>query len=484
MPHPRRRFAPRLAARLSTLALVIAGVACARVRADGDAPGAPSLAVVGVSVADGTTPELRRDWTVVVREGRIVAAGPSGAVRVPRGATVVAGAGRYLVPGLWDMHVHLDGKDDAWLPLLVAHGVTSVRDLGALRAAEADSMRRAAAARGLPVPRIATSGFVVETARSLAFMERLATLAARTPHPTPRWARGRLVVDRPAMADGVGDSVVRAGGRMLKFIDPGTPETYDALARAARTRGLALVGHAPQALRAVGPWRALDAGQRSFEHLYGIAGALDTMPAESRAAFAARLREREAALVPTLLVSGQDRIPTDRFWALVGDSAGRVDPRNRWISAHERAQWAVRLAMLRDPVRPAPVEAAGRAYDREAAALRALNGLGAPILAGTDLGMYLVYPGSSMHEELGMLARDVGLTPFEALRAATLAAARWSGVADSVGSVRVGQVADLVLLDADPLADVAHLARIRAVVVGGRLYDRAALDAIVARGGR
>jgi imidazolonepropionase-like amidohydrolase len=346
-------------------------------------------------------------------------------------------------------------------------------------------MRRAAIARGQPAPRIATAGFIVETARSLAFMERLATLAAQTPHPTPRWARGHVVVDRAAMADAVADSVVRAGGAMLKFIDPASPEIYEALARAARARGLSLVGHAPQALRAVGPWRAVDAGQRSFEHLYGLANAIDTMPDASRAAFAERLRARGAALVPTLLVSGQDRIPTDRFWDLVDDSTGRVDARNRWISAHERTQWAVRLNMLRDPTRPAPsTEAAGRAYDREAAALRVLHRLGAPILPGTDLGMYLVYPGSSLHEELALLARDAGMTPFEVLRAATLSAARWAGAADSMGAVRAGQVADLVLLDADPLADVAHLARVRAVVAGGRLHDRAALDAIVARGGR
>ncbi|GLC26874.1 amidohydrolase family protein [Roseisolibacter agri] len=468
----------------TTLLLTLA--ACAPVRAADDATGAaPALAIVGVAVADGTTPALRRDWTVVVRDGRIAAAGPASSVRAPRGATVVDGRGRYLVPGLWDMHVHLDGKDADWLPLLVAHGVTAVRDVGTLRAADADSVRRVAAARGWPVPRVLVAGFVVETPGSLAFMERLATLAASTPHPTPRWHRGHVAVTTPEAALAVCDSVARSGGRMLKFIDPGTPAVHDALARAARTHGLALVGHAPQALRTVGPWRAVDAGQRSFEHLFGWANAIDSMPDASRAALAARIRERDAALVPTLLVSGQDRIPTERFWDLVTDSLGRLDPRNRWISPHERSQWAVRLGMLRDPLRPAPsLEALNRAYDRETAALRVLHRLGAPVLPGTDLGMYLVYPGSSLHEELALLAREVGMTPFDALRSATLASARWAGVADSVGSVRAGQVADLVLLDADPLADVAHLARIRAVVVGGRLHDRTALDAITARAPR
>jgi imidazolonepropionase-like amidohydrolase len=440
-----------------------------------------AIAFVHVNVADGTTPELRRDWTVLVRGGRIAAAGPSREVPVPRGARVIDGEGRYLIPGLWDMHVHLNGRDAEWLPLLVAHGVTAVRDVGALRAAEADSMRRWASGRALPAPRIATAGFVVKTQGSLAFMGRLAEGAAATQHPTPRWSRGRLAVATPAEAEAAADSVLRAGGTMLKFIDPGTAANYAALAEAARKRGLILVGHAPQALRVTSPWGALDAGQRSFEHNWGFARALDTMAAPSRAALAARMRDREAALVPTLLVSRQDAIPTDRFWTLVNDSAGAVDPRNRWISAHERTQWTVRLRMLRTQERSARyVESFLQGYDREAAAMRELHRLGVPVLPGSDLGMYLVYPGSSLHEELALVARDAGMTPFEALRSATLASARWMGVADSVGSIRAGQAADLVLLNADPLANVANLARVQSVVVGGRMYDRRALDAILA----
>ena len=457
-------------------------LACAPGRLDRE-PAQPTtvVALVGVAVADGTTPELRRDWTVVVRDGRIAAAGPSSSVTVPANATRIDGTGKFLVPGLWDMHVHLDGKNVEWLPLLVAHGVTSVRDVGTLRRAEADSMSAVVRARGLPAPRIATSGFVIETPGSLAFMGRLASLAAATPHPTPRWERGRLAVTTAAQVSAAADSVVKAGGTMLKFIDPGSPEIFAALAFAARGRGLTLIGHAPQAFRTVGPWRALEAGQRSFEHLYGIARALDTIPAAGRAALAARMRSVGAALVPTLLVSSQDSIPTDRFWSLINDSLGRVDPRNRWTSAHERTQWAVRLGMLRDPSQPRQsIEAWRRGYDREASALREMHRLGASILPGTDLGMYLVYPGSSIHEELAMLVRDAGMTPFDALRNATFASAQWQGMADSVGAIRRGMVADLVLLDADPLADVRNLARIRAVIVRGKPYDRTALDVITA----
>jgi imidazolonepropionase-like amidohydrolase len=402
-------------------------------------------------------------------------------VTAPAGATIVDGTGRFLVPGLWDMHVHLDGKDAEWLPLLVAHGVTSVRDLGTLREAEADSMRRAMRMRGLPSPRVLAAGFMIETPGSLAFMGRLAQLASETRHPTPRWARGHLALTRPIEATWAADSVAAARGTMLKYIDPGTPAVFDALAASAAMHGLALVGHAPQTLRTVGPWRAVDAGLRSFEHLWGFARALDTMPEPRRAELAARMRERNVAFVPTMIVSSQDAIPTDRFWSLVGDSAGRIDPRNRWVNPHERTQWAVRLGMLRDPSRPAQnMDAWQQGYERETAALRELHRLGAPVLAGSDLGMYLVYPGSSLHDELALLAKEAGMTPFEALRAATLYSARWAGMADSVGSVRQGQLADLVLLDADPLAAVANLARVRAVVTAGRLMDREGLDRVVA----
>jgi imidazolonepropionase-like amidohydrolase len=358
---------------------------------------------------------------------------------------------------------------------LVAHGVTSVRDVGTLRRAEADSILRIATARQLPAPRIATAGFMVETPSSLAFMGRLATLAENTPYPTPRWNRGRIAVTSPAGADSVADSTVAARGTMLKFIDPGSPDVFFALARAARQHGLTLVGHAPQTLRTVGPWAAVDSGQRSFEHLFGLARAIDTMSEPSRLALGARLRQRNAALVPTLLVSGQDTIPTDRFWGLVNDSSGSIDPRNRWISARERTQWAVRLGMLRDPARPRSVDAFRQQYAREAEALKVLHDAGAPILPGTDLGMYLVYPGSSLHDELALLVRDARMTPYEALRSATLESAQWMGMADSLGTVRVGQVADLVLLDADPTADVANLARIHAVVRAGQVFGAEAL---------
>ena len=463
-----------LGGRLISLA-ALALLACTRPNARTESS-SDAIAITDVTVVDGTTPEPRRGWTVVVANGRIARAGPSSSAGVPPGAKVVAGTGRYLIPGLWDMHVHLSGKDTEWLPLIVAYGVTSVRDLGVLRRAEADSIRRLAAQRGLPAPRIATAGFMIETPSSLAFMERLATLASATRHPTPRWNRGRIAVTTPSGAEAAADSTASAGGTMLKFIDPGSPEVFFALARAARARRLTLVGHLPQALRTVGPWAAVDSGQRSFEHVYGTANALDTMAAGSRSAFGARMRAHNAALVPTLLVSAQDAIPTDRFWSLVNDSLGSIDVRNHWISADERTQWAVRLGMLRDPSRTWPTDARARQYQRETNALAEMHRLGVPILPGTDLGMYLVYPGSSMYEELALLVRDARMTPYEALRSATLASAQWMGVADSLGSVRAGQLADLVLLNADPTADVASLSKIEAVVLGGRLHDRAALD--------
>ena len=435
------------------------------------------LAIADVTVVDGTTPEPRRGWTVVVANGRITQAGPSGTVRVPRGARVVNGTGRYLIPGLWDMHVHLSEKDVEWLALLVAHGVTSVRDVGVLRRSQADSLVGVATRRGLPSARIATAGVMVETQRSLAFMERLATLAAATPHPTPSWSLGRLAVTTPSGAEAVADTVVRVGGTMLKFIDPGSPAVFFALARAARARRLTLVGHAPQALRTVGPWAAVDSGQRSFEHVFGLARALDTMPPASRSAFAARMREKNAALVPTLLVSGQDSVPTDRFRSLISDSLGTIDRRNRWISGFHRSQWAVRLRVQRDD-QPWSPGAMMQQYQRDANALAEMHALGIPILPGTDLGVYLVYPGSSLHDELALLARDARMTPHDVLRAATLASAQWLGVADSLGSVRAGQLADLVLLNADPITDVKNLADIHGVVARGRLYDRPALDSL------
>ncbi|HEX7242350.1 MAG TPA: amidohydrolase family protein, partial [Longimicrobiaceae bacterium] len=174
-----------------------------------------------------------------------------------------------------------------------------------------------------------------------------------------------------------------------------------------------------------------------------------------------RLARNRSWAVPTLVVH--------RAFASLGDSAFRADPRLADMPAAYRMFWGFSRS---DPAYRA-------AYEQHLRTVGAMHRAGVPILAGTDVLNPYIFPGYSLHDELELLAR-AGLSPLDALRTATLNPARYLGRADSLGTVAAGKLADLVLLDADPLADVRNTRRIRAVVAGGRYLDRAALDRLVA----
>jgi hypothetical protein len=164
--------------------------------------------------------------------------------------------------------------------------------------------------------------------------------------------------------------------------------------------------------------------------------------------------------------------------AYEGDSAAEHDPRRRYAPPELRAFWD-RYFPLPDSVPAAKATLRRRALVVYQRAVGLMHAAGVGLLAGTDLGARNVYPGFSLHDELALLVGS-GLSPAAALRAATVNAARAAGLADSVGAVAPGRVADLVLLDADPLDDIRNTARIRAVVANGRLFRRAALDSLLA----
>jgi pimeloyl-ACP methyl ester carboxylesterase len=165
--------------------------------------------------------------------------------------------------------------------------------------------------------------------------------------------------------------------------------------------------------------------------------------------------------------------------AILADSAGARDPQRRYVSRRALDLWAHALEMNKKGADEGVDWQA--LYRQQVADMRLARRAGVRFLAGTDLGSLTgLYPGAGLHEELALLVRDVGLTPLEALRAATTAPAAFFALEHRVGAVAPGMVADLVLLDADPLVDIANTRRIRAVMIGGRLLERAELDAALA----
>jgi imidazolonepropionase-like amidohydrolase len=435
----------------------------ALVAVSGPASAQQPLAFTHVTVIDGAHSTARRDHTVIIRGNRIVAVAPSRAVRVPAGAHVVNGRGKFLIPGLWDMHVHtaiIGGRE--LLSLYVANGVTGVRDMGG-DWATLSAWRDEIADGRLVGPRIIASGPYLEGGDV-----PIPHLLTRTPD------EGRAGVD----------SLVRLGVNFVKVHSQLTRDTYFAIARRARERGIAFAGHVP---RVVGSADASDSGQRSIEHLLAIPA--PCTPAESLA-----LRPRFTIQSALGRCSSQD----------LGPLYARFVRNNTWVTPtfvaqYEIASWPERALpgdslahYLPDTLRryvagifpmpdsiPPGADSVGRAmFAKRLAQVAAMRRAGVGILTGTDAPLRNSPPGFGLHEEFVLLARG-GLSPLEIISAATLEPARYLGMVDSLGTIAPGRLADLVLLDANPLRDIRNTRRIAAVVANGRLYDAADRETIL-----
>jgi imidazolonepropionase-like amidohydrolase len=470
--------------------LLVAAVpfACTRGASTTSRPPSDMLALTHVTVVDVGAPDAARaaqvDRTVLIDGGRITVVGPAALVAVPAGARVVDGRGKYLIPGLWDAHAHVTNGGEPALAAYVANGVTTVRDLGG-RLPELLAWRGAIRAGTRTGPRLLLAGPNIEGAWWLdvvtGFMD--ADPALRSYGFTSKSPRYRLAsaADAPAAVD----SLLRMGVDLIKFRNLRADE-FRALAAEARRRGVTLVGHAPGRVP-IG--EAAEAGLRSFEHsetvmlrLDGTLGG-DTTEAARRAELA-RVARAGTAITPTLVTDVAYRqTPDSVARAAIADVDARRDPRRRYVSRELLAQWQFGLDTKRVEGPTVP-ETWRRSHVRQVADTRRARDAGVPLLVGTDLGVALVYPGFGVHDEMALLVDEAGLTPLEALRAATLAPAQTMRMADSLGRVARGQLADLVLLDADPLRDVGNVRRIHAVVIGGRLLERVELDRLLEEGAR
>jgi len=438
-------------------ALVCAGATSAWA-GSGDAGTSPSasFALTHVTVVDpvaGAQPER----TVLVAEGRIVAVGPAAEVAVPLGAAVHDGTGRFVIPGLWDMHVHLSQVGAMAFPVLLSSGVTSVRDMGS----DLAEIRRwqAARAEGQPIPRIVTPGPKLDEGNLL---ERLLSSAELR------------VVTSPADARRAVDGLKAKGVDFIKVHNVRTAPVYEAIADEARRQGLAIAGHIPSE---PGPLGAAGAGQRTIEHGRGMLPCSPEIRARIRAAPERARLERYCApeatqdqVLPALRRSGTWLTPTLVSWrgnGMVGDPALAS-----WLERLPGIEVATPALRRHWQAMAGPTPGAlERELVRGFGPLAlAAHRAGVPLLAGTDLGDPYVIPGHALHDELQLLV-EAGLSPLDALRSATLEPARAVGLAADLGSIRAGAIADLVVLDADPLSDIRNTRRIRAVVAGGRWLD-------------
>ena len=487
---------PRLLLTLASLLSLYAGRLSAQIAQQTNAPSDTSpVAITRVTVIDVSSGRRVPDQTVVIRGSRVASVGPSARTRVPAGARVVDGRAKFAIPGMWDMHVHLStaGSDRLRVPLLVAHGVTGVRAMSQECVGECagdpitlDSIRawRNASARGERLfPRIVASGPSIDG-------------------PRPARARAWRAATQEEGAAGVRLTRER-GGDFVKVYSLLPRAAFFGAMREARRLGLPVAGHVPAA---VWPSEASDSGMTSLEHDLGIweecsaratewRPRLDSLAAIGGSAGFARI----SAFVTPEIMSSYDDARCRRLFATLArngtwlvptlalrqgfsrqmDTAATRDPRLRYVPPAMRSAWQPDADFRASALGVAGAFTRRERLRREPALVGRAHAAGVRILAGTDLGNPYVFPGSSLHEELALLVEG-GLTPLQALRAATLHPATFLRSTDSLGTVATGKLADLVLLDADPLIDIRNTTRIHAVVLNGRLLDRAALDTLLA----
>jgi imidazolonepropionase-like amidohydrolase len=428
--------------------------------ADAGVPPRATVAFEDVTVVSTETEELLPGMTVLVEDGRIAAVGPAGEVEVPEGAIQVDGEGRYLVPGLAEMHGHLPGGNaDAEMVanilfLYVANGVTLVRGM-----------------QGHP-----------EQLRIREAVEEGSLLGPR------------LILGSPAQGWGNVPEAEEAPDRVREFREAGfdlvkvgegpDPEAYQALAEAARNEGLALAGHVPDE---VGLRGVLEAGQVTIDHLDNYVEEL--IPEEERQDIAPLWGVAEVAhladesriqeLVAATVEAGTAQVPTMVLWEVFfGDRPGeelrQTQPETRYMPPELVEGWIDGVANRHEAI--GDHSGAARVVELRRRVFQALHQGGAEFLLGTDSPQLFSVPGFANHREMQLWV-ELGMTPWEVLQAGTWNVAAHFGELDEAGSVAEGKRADLILLEANPLDDIGNVARRAGVVVDGRWLPETEIQA-------
>jgi hypothetical protein len=434
---------------------------------------AQTLAIRNASVVDVTSGKAARG-NVVITGSKITAVGP--AARIPRHAKVISGTGKFVIPGLWDMHVHL-WESEPMFNLYTAYGVTGIRDMGSEYNRTRGWARQALAGTG---PKVFTSGSPVDGVNSEA--AKFPVIRVITPNDGRRAA----------------DSLDTAGADFIKVLSTVPRDAYFALAQRARVRRAIFAGHVPESVSVM---EAIDSRQKSMEHLFGVALACSSEEDDlrklrrdaiahkdnealreiRRRTYATFSEDKATELFGRMARYGVWQVPTltlRRRLSLIGVEQLAENPQAKCVPKAVRADWKDPAGDLKE-VTAETLERLRADYEFHTKLVGIMRRCNVDILAGTDTGDPYVIPGAALHDELSLLV-EAGFSSGEALRTATLNPARYFNLEAVYGTIGRGKSADLVILDADPLADIRNTRRIRAVIVRGKLLDRKRLDTMLA----
>jgi hypothetical protein len=446
------------------------------------------IAITHVTVIDGTSSPSQPDSTVLIKDSRILSIGPSSSTQIPRNAKIVDATGKFLIPGLADMHVHLlgagepSGSREFILPLLVANGITTVRDMGG-DVTLLKQLREEINSGKRPGPQIFLTGPYLDG--------------------NPPYFQPSIVVQTPAQAANAVQQLHSQGVDFIKVQSRLQPDPYFAIAHESQKLGLRFVGHVPDSITAA---QASDAGQSSIEHLTGVLLGSSSLEEQLRnrkmvippaGETARQIYAGDQAWTLDLLHSYSQRNAAQLFQKFASNHTWQVptlpllmdlvylnhphDPqlrdRSKYLPGNVAAIWGPVLEKnSKSDAQDFVIRA--QLAERSLAIVKEMSAAGVNIMAGSDSSAPNIFPGFSLHDDLAYMVQ-AGLTPLQALQTATTKPAEFLQRSAQQGSIAAGRRADLVLLNGNPLDDIHNTQKIEAVILNGKLLDRAALDSLL-----
>ena len=408
---------------------------------------AATLAITHVTVIDTNGGPTRRDVTVVIRDDRIAEVTD----KIVGATKTIDGRGKFLIPGLWDMHVHLSWTTSSALPVLVANGVTSVRDLGS-RLSQIDEWRTKIDEGTLVGPRILRVGPILNG---------------------QKFNQYQMVPGNPDETRGVARALKEIGVDFIKVHRRMPRDSYFALIDEAKRLGIPVVGHIPIT---VSPEEASNAGQQTIEHTETLFEGTFTAALKGKLPEAIRSFRESGEAEKLFAVFAKNHTvvdPTLSAWsAFVRDRSWSSSPRMRYVAASNKKSIP--------PTSAEELQGFKEMFAEFIEVVRLMHRSGVTLVTGSDVAGPRI-PGFTLQDELTLLV-ECGLTPLEALQAATANPSKVVNRFSDLGSIETGKIADLVLLDANPLDDIHNTQKIAAVMIGGRLFNRADLDALLRQG--
>jgi cytosine/adenosine deaminase-related metal-dependent hydrolase len=414
-------------------------------------PGSRSsaLAIVGATLIDGTGSAPVLDSAVVIQNGRIKAVGPRSRTKIPKDANVIDAKGKFLLPGLWDMHAHFEQVE--WGPIYLAAGVTTVRDCGnefefitAVRDAVAHN-------RGLG-PRL---------------------LLAAEVDGTSAMAIGVHRVDTPEQARQLTVRFHDAGFQQMKIYNSVKLEELKVIADEAHRLGMTVTGHVPQGLNA---FQTIEAGQDQINHIQYVVDIMHapfpegmSSPDRMKALADLDLDSPDAKRAASFLKDHHTVVdPTMAVYELITATTAKPPPSFEPGVAKIAPELAQPLTDVEPPSGQSQI--GDRVFRKEVAIVGLLHRAGIPIVAGTDQAV----PGHSLHREIELYVQ-AGFTPMEAIQAATIVPARAMNLERDSGTVEQGKRGDVILISGDPLADIHNTRNVEYVITNGTMYHTAEL---------